>query len=207
MFNFMATVPNVNPVPPGGVPIGPQFTVTFSPGNYYFSNVVTINLPSTGGGTGLSVTGLGDNRVSLILNNNVNKDIFNITSAGSIITFSYMKIEGNKNNQSGTSNCIEINAPETTFYHIELRDCLTNTLRIYGFQGASNAWNIFDDVWILNCGSAGLNFDVTLADIRIVDSKFESCAKGVQFGKGNDLGITIVGNNFNNAGIEFSSGS
>src|SRR5438046_3700837 len=97
--------------------------------------------------------GARDNRVSLILNNVVNNDIFNITNAGDIFQMSYMKLEGNKANQSGTSNCLEVSAAEIGLFHIELRDCLTDAVKITGGGGAG--WNVFQDTWILSCGVAG----------------------------------------------------
>jgi len=210
MFNFIATVANANPAPPGGVPVGPQFVINFSPGNYYLASVVTINVPGTGGGTGITMDGGGDDRANIILNSGVNNDMFNVTSAGSIFQMRNMKLEGNKAGQSGISRCVEVNAAEIAFFHIELRDCLTDAIRMRDFNGGSSAWNVFQDVWILSCGTNGINVNPVgsaFTDFRITGSKFESCTNSIIFSNGNMADISIVGNNFNNAGINFNVGS
>ena len=208
LFTFIAGI-SIPAQPVGGVPAdGTQFSIGFQDGNYYFSKAVVQNFPgSPSGGIGISMYGTGDNRVSLILNNGVNNDIFNITNAGDIFHMSYMKLEGNKANQSGISNCVEVSAPEIGFFHIELRDCLTDAVKIAGNGVGGNGWNVFQDTWILSCGVAGIEVIPTKTDFRFTGSKFESCAKGIKFTGGNSAGISIVGNNFNNAGIEFSTGS
>lgn len=204
LFDNLAARPNPTPTPPGGLPTGPQFKVQFKEGNFYFSKPVTINMPGGSAGGGLAIWGAGRNRTNLILNNGVNDDMFKITNVGNIFEVAFLKIHGNRGNQTGTSNGINFagSGGELNFYHLEMRDCLTDCLKM---AGANVAWNIFEDVWMLDSGK-GIELTATYSDLRVSNSKFESIV-AIQFEAGNTARFNLSGSILKTANILMNTGS
>jgi len=212
LFNFLATVPQPTPIPPGGTNQGATFVIVFGVGVFYINAPVTINLPGiANNANALTFRGQSQDKTVLVLRNQVNDDMFKIVNVGAKFEFDMMKLVGGSTQQncglpawglhfSGASTEIKV-------FNTEIGYFCTGAILLDG-QGLD--FNDFEGVWFpgeprgIDFGPNGSGYK----DVRIIGCKFGPSMNqgGIRFDIVVDR-VNIVGNNFDSAGIsDFSAG-